>query len=132
MQMLRGTAYLTCIFYILDLSQEAISNENANSALVRQSLEYRLCPRALEYVVGTSLRHIVTRVVRLAAQGLPVGAGVAAGSAKSESHVRTQARSCRDCLTTDLQQWSSQVVLKHAFMITAWNGVSYFSAINCN
>lgn len=47
-------------------------------------------PRALEYVVGTSLRHIVTRVVRLVVQGLFVGAVQAAGSAKFESHGRIQ------------------------------------------
>jgi hypothetical protein len=47
-------------------------------------------PRALECVVGTSLRHIVTRVVRLVVQGLLVGAVQAAGSAKFESHGRIQ------------------------------------------
>jgi hypothetical protein len=72
---------------------------NANSVRVRQSKEYRLRPRALDFVVGTWLRHIVTRVVRLVVQGVPVGAGLAAGSSKFESHEHAEAGGCRKYLT---------------------------------
>jgi hypothetical protein len=90
MQVLRGAAFPTCIFCKLDLSHWTIGNDNANSTRVGRCEEYRHCPRALEYVVGTSLRHIVTRVVRLVVQGLPAGAGVAAGSAEFESQGRSR------------------------------------------
>lgn len=99
MQMLRSTVCLSCVF--LKVGPITVNDQQCLMQIlrVRQSREYRLRPRAVDSVVGTWLRHIVTRVVRLVVQGVPVGAVLAAGSSKFESHEHAEAGGCRRYLT---------------------------------